>query len=411
MRRFLGLTALACCAVPAHAGDFTFRSDLLLATTHIEAATSDINVGPDRLPSQTRVYASLRPDLKWKSDRWLLLLSPRGEVSWTEYHDDPQAAVLPPGTPPPDPLPPPPEDPDQTDSDGSIHEAIVRYSPLKGLFLSVGRENLQWGPSYLVSASNPFIQDNGRNNPSREVPGLDYAKITWLMGGGWGLAAIANLDSGELDWEGDYLRQYALKLDYTGNRAYFSLIPSYRESPDDTDPGIETEDDYRVGTYAGWTVSEALLLYTEGSYRSVGDAYAALAGGAYTFRGGTNLALEYYHNSDGCTLEPYVECLQSGQVAPDPAQGGTMNALSGLTRRNYVLMQLLDHSRLERWDFTLRWIYGVDDSASQVVGVIDYDASNSVRLFLIGSGFFGGDDTEYQSVIDSYVSLGLRFSF
>jgi hypothetical protein len=48
---------------------------------------------------------------------------------------------------------------------------------MKNLYLSYGRENLQWGPSYLFSPSNPFFHDNGRSNPKKEIPGMDFARL------------------------------------------------------------------------------------------------------------------------------------------------------------------------------------------------------------------------------------------
>lgn len=406
-RLFLGASLVAAAGAAA-AGEFSLRTDLLVAGEHFEAAESSFNSGPLGLRSRSGAYASLRPDLRWKSDRWLLLLSPRGVVSWTDVRGAPDG-----------------EEPDLYDDDASIHEAIVRFSPLRGLYLSAGRENLQWGPSYLVSASNPFIRDNGRNNPSREVPGLDYARVAWLFGEGWGLSAIANLDGGELDRSGEFPRRYALKLDYTGQSKYVSLIPSWREPLDDTD----VDDDYQLGSYAGWTVSDALLLYAEGNYRFREDQAAGLVGVAYTFVNGANLAFELYHDSGGCARKPYLRCVFGDappdmdpppELPPEPPPAGSSAATTpalpetlaaDLGRRNYLLLQWLDHSRFADWDFTVRWIYGIDDDSSQVVGVIDYDAGPNLRLFLIGSGFFGSRGSELHSVLDAYASIGLRLSF
>ena len=77
----------------------------------------------------------------------------------------------------------------ETDGDAYINELLVTYGITQRLFLSAGRENLQWGPSYLYSPSNPFLGDNGKNNPYLELPGLDYIKSLWIISNGWVLLA------------------------------------------------------------------------------------------------------------------------------------------------------------------------------------------------------------------------------
>lgn len=57
-----------------------------------------------------------------------------------------------------------------------LNEWIARYRLSDQLFVSYGRENLQWGPSFLLSPSNPFNTQNGQNNPRFLIPGLDYGR-------------------------------------------------------------------------------------------------------------------------------------------------------------------------------------------------------------------------------------------
>ena len=73
-----------------------------------------------------------------------------------------------------------------------VNEWFFRYRLTDRFFASYGRENLQWGPSFLISPSNPFIERNGKNNPYLEVPGLDYAKINWIVDSSWSAQLIAN---------------------------------------------------------------------------------------------------------------------------------------------------------------------------------------------------------------------------
>jgi hypothetical protein len=84
----------------------------------------------------------------------------------------------------------------QGDAEIFIQEGFARYRMIDPLIVSYGRENLQWGPAYLISPSNPFNQDNGRNNPMLEVPALDYGRILWLPTDRWTISFIANTTRG-----------------------------------------------------------------------------------------------------------------------------------------------------------------------------------------------------------------------
>ena len=64
------------------------------------------------------------------------------------------------------------------------------------LALAYSREDLEWGPSYLVSPSNPFRNNNGRNLPQIELPGMDFVKAIWTPTTHWSFSALANVDDG-----------------------------------------------------------------------------------------------------------------------------------------------------------------------------------------------------------------------
>ena len=135
-----------------------------------------------------------------------------------------------------------------------VNEWLVRLKARDNLFVSYGRENLQWGPSFLFSPSNPFFQDNGRSNPFLEVPGMDFARVVWIPHSLWTASFIVNMDEGRNTLLGPdpFEKIYALKIDYTGRENYASIILSQK--------------DYKksMGFFGGWTVSDAFLVYGEG---------------------------------------------------------------------------------------------------------------------------------------------------
>ena len=121
---------------------------------------------------------------------------------------------------------------------------------------------MQWGPSFLYSPSNPFFFDNGRSNPYMEVAGMDFARLVVVPHMLWTASFIANTDQGRntLISTDPFKETYAVKIDYTGNQNYASLIVSQKD------------DKNTVGYFGGWTVTDALLLYSEGSMRQGSDA-------------------------------------------------------------------------------------------------------------------------------------------
>jgi hypothetical protein len=83
------------------------------------------------------------------------------------------------------------------------------------------------------------------------------------------LSAIANTGRGRLDSGERYRKARALKLDYTGDTTFASLIAS------------KADGEYaRLGGFAGWNVTDAFSLHVEGSGgRGAHSATTAAAGG------------------------------------------------------------------------------------------------------------------------------------
>ncbi len=295
---------------------------------------------------------------------------------------------------------------DETDAEAYINEGWVRYRPFDELVLSVGRENLQWGPSIIVSSSNPFNRDNGRNNPRLELPGLDFARAVWVPSPEWALSAIANFGEGRLDDgaslttsrplvpgtavdDDDFEEIYAFKLDYTGFDTYASLIPSYRDG-----------DQYRLGFFAGWNASEALLLYTEGSLAEE-DGAKVQVGGAYTLEAGPTITAEYYRNDDGCVGRSVAACFLAGKIDPREV----------LIRRNYLMLQLSDTTLVRDLDFSLRFIRNLDDGSNRLIGIFEHEVGDHVQLYLIANGFTGSTRTEFGSLLRYSLFAGIGYTF
>ncbi len=316
--------------------------------------------------------SDFRPDFAFHYSRLNLQLKPRFDFVWERCEDgicDGQ---------------------EDTDQSYYVNEWLVRIEPVDSLFISYGREDLQWGPSLLLSPSNPFYTDNGRSNPKMEVPGADYGRVVWAPNIKWAASFIVNTDEGRQADVADFDPTYALKIDHTADRGYFSLILARQG---------ETTDSH-IGFFGSWNVNDAYVVYTEESLRE--DEFEALVGGSYTFGNGSMFTIEYFHNGAGNRDDDLLEILVSGQ-GPDPRLM--------LLRKNYLLLQYYYRDMFDRWNALLRGTSDLDDQSATLLGLVEYNLGANVQLFATAT-LFGGDDTdEFGSLLDYRTMVGLEFSF
>ncbi len=363
----------------------------------------------------------IRPDLRLTFRRLDLSAKPRMNLEWKAWEDGAR------------------EGDTDWDDDWFINEWQARIRVMENLFVSYGRENLQWGPSYLFSPSNPFFRDNGRSNPKREVPGMEFARLVWLPGMSWTISLIANLDEGRQEFRFfEFDKIYAIKLDYSGREAYTSTILSHQES-----------DRNRLGAFGGWTATDALLIYGEGtisrgtnalypkkadnpfgaSMEAVDDEDSSLkgtilAGGSYTLKVGPTLSVEYVYNSYGYSDDQAKAYYRLRNEASDAFYlAGPIQGLSRLTlsrtadpklrflRRNYVMFQYQHNDIQDVLNLTFRWTQNIDDSSGQFISIVEYFVGNHIQLFSIGSINSGSGDTEFGTILDYQWMIGLEYTF
>jgi hypothetical protein len=155
---------------------------------------------------------------------------------------------------------------------------------------------------------------------------------------------------------------------------------------------------FKFGFYGGWTVSDALLLYTEGSFSKT----EILAGGSYTLDLGPTLAAEYFRNQAGCALKPFHLCFSSV---------GTIEPSAPLFRKNYFLLQY-SHARIrDVADIIVRWIQDLDDHSNRIVNILQYDLAKHTQFFAVADIFPAPKKTELGSVLDYSIMIGVRFTF
>ncbi|OPY79967.1 MAG: hypothetical protein A4E64_00249 [Syntrophorhabdus sp. PtaU1.Bin058] len=327
------------------------------------------------------------------------------------------------------------------DDDWYVNEWLARWKAHEELFISYGRENLQWGPSFLFSPSNPFFQDNGRRNPYLEVAGTDFGRLVWVPEGLWTISFIVNTDEGRMKIAGPdpFKKTYALKIDYTDRENYGSVILSHREDSWNS-----------LGYFGGLVVTDAILLYSEGAVtqgsralysvknnsspfmfsmqQPYGNSNALkpvfLFGGSYTFETKGTFTTEYAYNGIGYSDAEADRYYYLRRKASDAINsGGRLSALSQMTlgqtvntglrflRRNYILLQYNQTNIRNKMDITLRWTQNLDDGSCQFTSIVSYFLNNHLELFSVGVLNGGNRNTEFGSILDYQWMIGLKYTF
>lgn len=386
---------------------------------------ADTSQNPDNsfleLPSSTGLF-EFRPDLSVNTKGHDLLVKPRLALSYDMWKDGTLSGE------------------DDGDAEMFVNEWLLRLRLYEGCFLSYGRENLQWGPAYLFSPSNPFFQDNGRSNPKKEIPGMDFARFIWLPIKDWTVSFIVNTDEGRQDFQGlSFEKTCAVKIDYFGTEKSFGTIFSATE-----------ERDARFGGYLTWTTSDAMLVYTEGSLIRGARTYrpgpannpfglmmieedkdnsdlsaVILIGAQYTLELGPTITFEYLYNGLGYNNEEADDYYSVRDAAGDTLITGS--AIIGLARqilrraanpgmrflrRNYLMLQYNHNDINDKLSLTFRWSQNLDDASCQFLSILEYYLGDHVQLFGIGVLNVGEDHQEFgSSSYKSQLMIGCEYIF
>jgi hypothetical protein len=371
------------------------------------------------LPQHT-AGVQVRPDFRLDVDRLSLALQPRAEWYWESWDREPEAD-------------------EAQQSQAFIHQWLVRLRCTDALYASYGRENLQWGSAYLTSLSNPFFEDNGKSNPKLEVAAMDFARLVWVPSLTWSVSLIANTDQGrQVISDEAFEESYALKTDYTGSADYGSLIFTYRETALD-----------QVSGFYGCTLSDAVLVYAEGVVQrdpagrypqgtddplghvmTTGDGSddtwigSALGGASYTLASGPTLTLEYLYYGPGyddAEAQAFFDLqaraaaeIQAGTALTPlayQALGATADPGLRFLRRNYLMLQGLQNDIADVLDLTVRWTLNLDDGSQRATLIAEWSLGDHLQLFGIGNWDHGDDRSEFGSIIDSQVMLGMMVIF
>jgi hypothetical protein len=400
-----------------------FSADLRILTYGIVQEPAQSSQNPDNNFLQLPHYTAdleIRPDFRLEMNFLELSIKPRAKLEYQKWKEGSRRGET------------------QSTDDWYVNEWLVRLKARENLFVSYGRENLQWGPSFLFSPSNPFFRDNGRSNPYMEVPGMEFGRLVFIPHSLWTMSFIANTDEGRNNILGPdpFEKTYALKVDYTGRENYASVILSQKDNKN------------TLGFFGGWTLSDAVLLYGEGSMTKGSNALypqkdmsplgasmqkihqddsdikpIILIGGSYTLEDSGTFSLEYTYNGPGYNsdeAEIYYSLRRNAATAFN--MGGMAGALGQFTlaqtmnpglrflRENYAMLQYSQSNIQNKFDLTLRFTQNLDDSSGQFLTLLSYSLGNYLELFSSGMVSSGGRNTEFGSTLDYQVMFGVKYT-
>lgn len=391
--------------------------------THLEPGNEILN--PDnrllKLPRYT-LETSLRPDLGVDMESWRLRVKPRAQLTYFARDEE----VDPEGT--------------EFEDDYYVNEWQIQIKPTEGFIAIGGRENLQWGPAFLFSPSNPFIGNNGNANPFVEVPGMDFARLVFLPDDTWTYSLIASVDKGRQTFENqDFSSAIALKMDYAGIAGNWGMIMACNQ-----------ERHFTFGMFGNWSATDALMLYADaamirGSFarypeptednptgfqlraQAVEQTYwtpSCIIGGAYTFLSGPTISLEYLYNGLGYDsrqaqdladyrLEASAIFTSDGPYSEAGAAllGQSVDVGLEFLRRSYLMLQWYHHGIAEVLDVRVRGLGNLDDGALRCSLQVEYAFAGNARAFLLGVANSGSADSEFRTLYDEYVLLGFELFF
>lgn len=425
-----GLSLLLGLLAGSPAGAGVFQDLMDQSTTSLQVLAYDSEVGlrgnsllnPGnriaRLPGgQTDLEARL--DLKLTTDHVVLSLKPRARFEWKRFEDDSS----------------------KTRFDAFVNQWSVTVFPVQELAVSVGRDILTWGPSNFRSPSNPIYFENGRNNPMRELRGVDVAKVTYSPLAELSLSLLHNFGDGRGDWQWEkeeegFKALSLLKLDYTADVYTASLNVSKRWSNERP----------RFGAFGQAILNEALLVYAEAGLRQGTSAlypevlptpmggvflprhaednqlfYTALIGGGYTFGSGHTVYLEYLSNNEGYRWADQVryfdiatsasEVLTSqSPAAPLAGQtlGAALNNGLALQGRHYLFLQVQNSQADSGPIWQLRYALNLVDGSGQASAYVEWNALERLAFFGLAVVNHGGHRSEFNSLLNHSILVGAK---
>jgi len=328
-----------------------------------------------------------------------------------------------------------------------VRELALDLSIGESWDLLAGRKILKWGTGYAFNPTGVVEPQRSPSDPTDRLNQNDGRNLVSLTGfvGKSSFTAVylndAEYAHSRLTWGKN---EIALRL-YTFIAGLdLSLVGHYREG-DRLELGANTS--YVIGDnlelhgevlgkkgtsmlyHAILGSEEPAQEFTSFPYSATADGSREifcklLAGGQFTFNGGLNVALEYYHNQEGLSagewkrwmnFVKFQDAVQRGAVAVDPAlvTPSRLNLLWSLltlsprgTMRDYLFLR--GAYAEDAWSCEAICFMNVADGSIALIPTLTWKASQSLSLYARYTGYIGSNGSEFGSLFTtSALGLGI----
>lgn len=291
----------------------------------------------------------------------------------------------------------------------------LRLRASETVSLAAGREVLNWGAAQFRSPSSPFYFDNGRNNPMRELSGVDAVKISWTPNMAHTLSLARIVGSGhsaQNPWRDSWL----LKADQRGDDWAGGVAWAH----------IAGQGKF-LSAHAQYTARDEWLIYGEAGYTARTNALqspaditqpfslaaqspkrlTALIGAAYTLENGQSLNLEYLRDNHGYT--PAQQSAYYARAAASPMWSGmALGNPPPLLGRDYLHLvwqsNLLDSGGYWRAMAT----HSFTDGGNELSAYAEKSLNSYLTGFAVAALPIGSARQEFSNLVKSSVIVGVR---
>jgi hypothetical protein len=329
----------------------------------------------------------------------------------------------------------------------AVRELAVDVSLGEALDLVAGKRILKWGTGYAFNPTGVVEPQRSPSDPSDRLSQNDGRNLISLTAffGKTSITAVylndARYANSSLEWGRNEiaLRAYSFLAGLD-----ISLVGHYREG-DRLELGANSSyvigDDLELhGEILGKRGSSALFhqIIRSDNPAQIFDSYPyvplyadsrqiflkTLVGGQYTLTNGVNIALEYYHNAEGLSVQEwkrwmnfvkFQDGVQRGvvPVSPDLVVPSRMNLLWSLltlstrgTMRDYVFARGAYSDDI--WGCEVILFMNVNDQSIVAIPTLTWKAASVLSLYLRYTAYAGRDGSEFGSLFTTRsMTLGL----
>lgn len=317
-----------------------------------------------------------------------------------------------------------------TTGEASLPEAYIEGDINRGLSLSAGLQNYQWGPAEFMSPTNPIyhFRRDQRSFTYKEV-GHFLLRANWSPNAQWSLIAIAEpINNGESFWiyEQKFRPKGLIKLERHGKNAlnYFGFdigtiddaLPFIGEYLNiEMIPGLSFYLDARHSQGSAQFIPTVApdTLYDMVYIRNNQDS-KTLAVTGFRWEGRADLRLEYIYNSYGLNRENMIAAFQSA-VPQHPRGNENLRRILGsgmeLIGQHYGYMSLrVPDLFAQNNNLALRYLQSLMDQSATVQLAWDTAMGDAWTLFAELNHSIGDNSQELSALEKASGQLGVKWN-